>query len=177
MGEWERGRRRDEFTFLPLSPSPILPFFLLEAHQRHDVVRAAGLDARSHAAFAHAAERLAKHDGAGRWPVYIEIAGADALSPMLLFSVVETFESRGEAVAGRVHQIDRVIEIAGFHHTEHGAEQLRHMCEVAALDTPLHAGTHQVEIVSDAESRHDGPLFARLQLLEPPLERATRRSD
>ena len=56
---------------------------IAEVHQRRDVVRPARFDARPDAALAHAAERLPQHDRAGRRPIDVQVAGANALAPQL----------------------------------------------------------------------------------------------
>ena len=70
-----------------------------------------------------------------------------------------------------------VVEVAGFHHAEHGAEQFGAMREAARLHAPFHAGADEVRIVVDVQPRHDGPLFAGLELFEPGFEHAGRRPD
>src|SRR4029079_11783739 len=114
-------------------------FHVFEVHQRGDVVGAAGFDAGADAAFAHAAERLAENDRAGRRPIDVQVAGADVALPDFLFAVVEAFEAGGKSVARGVCQVDRGVEIVGFHHGEHGAEEFGAVSDAAGLDAPFDA--------------------------------------
>src|SRR5262249_43339653 len=134
-------------------------------------------DSRADAALAHATEGLTQHDRPSCGAVDVQVSGANAGSPELLLAVVEAFEAGGEAVAGGVYKIDRGIEIAGFHHAEHRAEEFGAVSETARLDAPFHAGADEIGIVVDMQARHDGPLLTGFEFLEARFEDTGRLTD
>ena len=84
-----------------------------------------------------------------------------------LLAVVEALQAGGEAVAGRVHQVDRLVQVAGLHHRQQRAEELGAVRDAVRSDAPLHAGAHQIADCRRRASRgmtaHASPGFEFLQ--------------
>src|SRR4029434_2560575 len=108
--------------------------------------------------------------------VDIEITGADSGFPSGNLAVVETLQSAGQAIARRIHEIDRFVEGFKSHHTEQGAKEFRAMREAIRLHSPLHRGGPLVGLVW-ITVRHYGPGFTRFERHQRLFQLARRRAD
>ncbi len=119
---------------------------IAKPHQLRHVIGTPRLDPGSERGFAHAAKRLAQHDGSGRGPVDVQVAGADRVDPHLLFAVVEALEPGGQSVAGLVHEPDGFFQVLGSHHPQDRAEELGQMGKAPGLHTPFDGRRDDVRV-------------------------------
>ena len=90
-------------------------------HEMGQVVRAAGFRAPSRQA--EAAEGLPADHGPGYRPIEVEIAHAEPRERLGQVARIGREHASGERVRRRDGQVERMVEVPGPHHGEHGAEE------------------------------------------------------
>ena len=105
-----------------------------------EVVGPAGLGRRTDRGSLPTAEGLALDDGAGDAAVDVEVARLDRVDPGVDFIGIERVDPCGEAVVGRVLELDRLVEIGGVHDAEHRAEELGRVEMAAGHDAGTDTG-------------------------------------
>ena len=108
----------------PFDPRGIRFVRVGDRRELHDVPGPAGLGSATDVRPLPSTERLALHDGAGDVAVHVGVADLDALEPPVDLGGVERVDAAGEPEVGVVLELDRVVEVVGAHHAEHGPEAL-----------------------------------------------------
>ena len=109
-------------------------------------------------------------------PVDVDVAGLDAVEPRGDFLAVEGVDAGGEAEAGGVLPLNRLVQVLGVHDAQHRAEALVLVVPGARLHTVADAGGPELALVVEL-ARLQQPFLARLQRGQAALELLARGFD
>src|SRR6185369_16914920 len=143
---WQHGARRSWSTRLRGS----------KLYELRHVVRSARLRSGSETRLFPATKGLPSDDGAGDFPVHVQVARLHVLDEILLLALIQAVKPRGQSVVGVIGDTHGVTDVCRFQDRKQRAKELGAMATAASFHSEFDARADQTR-VARIEARLEQP--------------------